>query len=451
MALLLNATLMSHTSAMFCVLLFMYAYWRMERGWRRERGRLVLWGVVAGVALGLVIASRLLTGVSVAIPFIAWSIAQLLRVIRNRVELWRRLRPLLALSLFALLFTALVPLYNDLATGNPTKNLYTLVWWYDIPGFGECCGRAADRGEGGHDVTRGIRMMRFDLSLTAADLFGWQWGALNDDAREHLLNEADYYPQIGLSWLLLPFGLIVAFKRKTPWVIVWLAVGFGWLLFIMRYQNGALGDDPTWSYFWLGIALIWMVLPLFVTGRARDSVRITWSWLLVAVTLSILLLQLTYWIGSQRYSTRYYFEALPAVAILSALPVAWLARRVGRTLVYVVFTGVLLYSLYMYSIPRIDVLHGYNFIDSQVLQGVEARREGDQPVLVIVSGSNVRWRALGELMSVTSPFLDSDIVGAWDYGGARAQLIAMFPDRQVIDMQAEDNEAWFSDEERPLG
>jgi hypothetical protein len=34
MALLLNATLMGHTAALFAVVLFMYAYWRIERGRR---------------------------------------------------------------------------------------------------------------------------------------------------------------------------------------------------------------------------------------------------------------------------------------------------------------------------------------------------------------------------------------------------------------------------------
>jgi hypothetical protein len=54
-------------------------------------------------------------------------------------------------------------------------------------------------------------------------------------------------------------------------------------------------------------------------------------------------------------------------------------------------------------------------------------------------------------MSVTSPLLDSDIVGAWDYQaeGLHDKLIAQFPGRQVIEMEGKGNEAWFVGEEPP--
>ena len=60
-------------------------------------------------------------------------------------------------------------------------------------------------------------------------------------------------------------------------------------------------------------------------------------------------------------------------------------------------------------------------------------------------------------MAVTSPYLDSDIVGAWNYqagngnsgDSVRQQIIARFPGRQVIDMDATGNTAWFADQPRP--
>jgi hypothetical protein len=87
------------------------------------------------------------------------------------------------------------------------------------------------------------------------------------------------------------------------------------------------------------------------------------------------------------------------------------------------------------------------------LDGVQARRDGSGPVLVIVNGNDVRWRALGPLMSVTNPYLTSDIVGAWNYEGSdgkvKQQILDRFPGRQVIEMNAKGNYAWFADEPPP--
>jgi hypothetical protein len=188
----------------------------------------------------------------------------------------------------------------------------------------------------------------------------------------------------------------------------------------------------------------WILLPfgLLIGWRKR------WTWLLAGAALALVVVHLTYWIGSQRYSTRYYSEALTALALISALPLAWLIERTKRRwVVYALLAAGLIYSLYVYSAPRINALYRFNFITPEPIEGVMARRVGDQPVLVIVTGSDVRWRALGTLMSVTSPFLDSDIVVGWDnlQPGVRDEILARFPDRQVIEMQAEGNQAWFTD------
>ncbi len=76
MALLLNATLMSHTSALFWTTLFLYAYWRLERGRHATR-----WGLLGGLALGALVATRPLTAVAVALPVVVWSVMRLVRVI----------------------------------------------------------------------------------------------------------------------------------------------------------------------------------------------------------------------------------------------------------------------------------------------------------------------------------------------------------------------------------
>ncbi len=497
-ALLLNGTLMGHTSALFATALFIYAYWRIEHGTRR-----IAWGAAAGVALGLLVINRPLTAAAVALPFVVWSGARLIRslVSHARTSLsiangksssapvplsiasdregeqnpvsppslpydWRgaggeeglngvngsrfvrTLTPLILLSVIAVVMALLIPIYNTAATGDPTDNLYTYVWSYDTVGFGACCGRT------GHTLEKGIRHLRFDLSLTAADLFGFAAGSITPEVEQHWLTESDYFPMLGLSFVFFPLALIAAFRWKSLLVFAWAAVLVGW--FALPYQTfrpyyyGDLIRDPGFAWGWLAAGLAWVNLPLLFWRKHANS----WTWLLIAVMLTVVGMQIAYWIGSQRYSTRYYYEGLISAAILSAIPIAWLARRINRMVVYGAFALALAWSLFAYSVPRLNVLYHFNNVQRLHIEAVEARREGDRPVLVIINGDNVRWRAFGSLMAVTSPYLDSEIVVAHNYTGdssdsVRERILALFPDRQVIEMDAEENQAWFSDEPPP--
>ncbi len=368
MALLLNATLMGHTSALFAATLFLYAYWRIERGKHTLR-----WGAIAGIALGLLVANRPITGLAVGTPLILYSLVRLVRsVIRPTREsaadravppvetvdatqaspeltpqtesrarkplpargFWAILTPLLLLSTITLIIAAIVPLNNDLATGSPTKDLYTLVWSYDRVGFGKCCGRS------GHTLEKGIRQAGFDLSLTSADLFGWAIGSLTQsngairpDMANHLLTQSTYWYKvgdtwvlIGISWILLPFGFLLAYRRQALLILVWVMAAYSWLRFASAYDGGAHLTDPNFAWLWIGAALGWLYLPLLFW---RDRVH-TWTWILWCAAAGLVIIQMTYWIGSQLYSTRYYFEGLTSLALISAIPIAWLARRIGR-------------------------------------------------------------------------------------------------------------------------
>jgi 4-amino-4-deoxy-L-arabinose transferase-like glycosyltransferase len=456
MALLLNATLMGHTAALFAVTLFFYAYWRIERNRHAVR-----WGVVAGAALGLVVTTRPLTAVGIAAPFVAWSILRLLMDAARRDDergaLRQTLMPLLALAGVTLIISAAVPVYNYAATREPSKNLYTLVWPYDRIGFGA----ANEYGRSGHTLEKGFRHVRFDLSLMAADLYGWQIGSLTTapfdsttikpEIRDQLLNEGDYWPFVGISWLLLPFGLMIGLWQRIRFIAVWLALGFIIITQTLSPPFGLSADllqNSVFAWIWWFVAMAWLCFPLVIIAIRRDNLRGRWTWLLASAALGLIIAHFTYWIGSQRYSTRYYFEGLTALSVLSALPLGWLIQKFARRwLIYGALSAALLYSLYAYSTPRISVLYRYNYIGQDKIDAVEARRDGDRPLLVLVSGRDVRWRATGALMSLTSPFLDSDIVVAWDnlQPGVRDAILARFPDRQVIEMEANGNDSWFKD------
>lgn len=90
-ALLLNATYMNHTSALFFTTLFLYGLWRLEKGKghapRKLRSKL-LWGLCAGLGLGMLIGIRPFTGMALAIPFVAYSGVRVL--IASTVSVYRR-------------------------------------------------------------------------------------------------------------------------------------------------------------------------------------------------------------------------------------------------------------------------------------------------------------------------------------------------------------------------
>jgi len=476
MALLLNATLMNHTAALTFTLLFLWANWRMsrapvlpplrpltERGNEGGRG-VLLYGALAGIALGVIVTLRPLTAAGIATPFIVWHGLRVMRALLARRRFARTLAPLLMLSALTLAISSAIPLYNAATTGDPLKNLYTLIpgWEYDRVGFGEGYGR------NGHTIEKGVAHMRYDLSLTAADLFGWQWGTFTPEAREaansrvpdyerdcnrvnqsqatlqeHLRTCSGYYPVTGLSWLLLMPGLLAGFRRNWAWV--WAIVGMAWLLWLadaFPYSVGA----------WLSVGALWILAPLlFVFPRDESEPRALWTWLLLGVIVSLIGVHLAYWVGSQRYSTRYYFEALGAAAILSALALDWLRReaksRALRAAFVLGFAALCLWSFTQYSLPRINALYGYNRVSQTFIDTVNTRRVSDAPLLVLMSGQNRVWRSGGALLAETSPYLDSDMVFAWYHNDEmRAQLVALMPDREIIEMRADGEVVWFADD-----
>jgi hypothetical protein len=468
-ALLLNATLMSETASLFWATALLYSYWRMERD---QSGLLGPVGV--GVSLGALASTRPLSAVAIGLPLFVHSGARLLaglcRALRrddgpSLTDFQRTLRPLLIVSTLTLLLASSIPWFNYLATGNPWQNLYRLVWSWDRVGFGEGYGPHA------HSLRQGFAQARFDLSLAAADLFGWQLESIDGRMIRHFQIESGYYPGHGMSFVLLPFGLLlgtVGFvdgRRKLLAALIasWSLGALGWALLPAHLATPVLGRTvaqwlgmasdasvhPGFSWFWIVAALLWLLVPLPLLERWQ-SPRASYTWVFAAIALATVIVQMTYWIGAQRYGPRYYFGALSSAALLSALALAGLARVLGRR-GWVVLGALLLLSvlgLVRYSLPRIATLYRFNQISPALIEGAEARRDGERPVVVIVNGPNsgperVRWRSYGSLMAVTSPYLDGEIVAARDPGTLREQILARFAGRQVIDLDAAADDAAF--------
>lgn len=476
-AVLLNASLMGHTAALCYATLFIYAYWRIETGRHPLR-----WGLGAGGALGMLAMTRPLTAIAIALPFILWSGARLLHALFNRklngrhlnrgrlgkrggtahhpaplMTLWQTLYPLLGLSAVAIVLALAIPIFNTIASGAPDTNMYTMIWEYDRVGFGECCGRTAP----GHMLEKAFRHTRFDLSLTAADLFGWQLDPVTPALQEHLRTQATYWPPTGLSFVLLPFGAVLGvligartIERRLLRAALfagWLGIAALWCVFPIRTASGIV-TDPTFSWLWIGLGAVILFSPLLLIVWQQDDKRLAYTWLLLAVVLGIVLVQMTYWVGSQRYSTRYYYEALTAAALLTAFPLAWLAQRLAQPVVYGALLLVTAFSFYNYTTPRINALYRFNFISPELIDAVNARRMGDTPVVVIVTGETtgedrVRWRSYGTLMAVTDPYLQNDIVAARSYNADMTQqILDNLGERQVIELLAAGNGWSFADD-----
>lgn len=480
MALLLNATLMSHTSGLFFTTLFMYAYWRIEKGRYTH-----FWGMIAGISLGILASTRPLTTLGIGLPFIAWSIVRLILAVISKeksVSLLPYLKPivtpLIVLSIVTLVLASSIPTFSFVATGDPQQNLYELVWDYDRIGFGEGHGRNR------HRLEKALNHARFDLSLTATDLFGWQFEPVNAEMISHFQSEADFYPSKGYSFYLLPLGLFLGLflvnrrqlNLRFNWLLVWSIIAYGWVWFPQNLSTDVFGlgtvasilgaettliGDETFSWIWISLALLWLYLPLFIYHNFRETPQIPYTWLIFSVLGSVIIVQMLYWIGSQRYSTRYYYEALSSASLLTAIPIAWGINKIAsvlkdkqvmlwRIVAYGVFLGFCIFTLYNYSTPRIMALYRFNGISPQLIEEVEAQRLDERPILVIVTGATsgderVRWRSYAALMAVTSPYLDSDIVVVRDFGTSRQDFIAQYPDRQIIDVFAVGNDAYVQD------
>jgi hypothetical protein len=387
-ALLLNGSLMGHTAGLFGATLALYAVWRLERG-RGKRAARYAWGALAGLALGVLLINRPLTGLAVAAPLAACSAR---RVIGTAWQAGgraagRALGPLALLAAVLLLVGAIWPAYNHAVSArrgesfpaylgrflarDPDTNLYLRVWPYDRVGFGPGHGRAA----GGHTLARGWDHARSDLRCAARDAFGW--------ARP---------PEAGVS------------------------------------PDDACESGGGWSY--------WSALPLAFALVAGWRDR--WTWLLLGVPVALIAAQMAYWVGAGVYGARYYFEGLTAVALLAALGLDRLryllgGSRAGRAAFWIGLLGLAAYALAIYAPARLAPLHGYGAVSRAEIAAVEAlRQDPDRPLVVIAVGEH-RWREVAAIMALTPPDRAAEIILARDPTGTTwPEIVAQFPDREVI-------------------
>ncbi|RIK42318.1 MAG: hypothetical protein DCC58_11160 [Chloroflexi bacterium] len=296
----------------------------------------------------------------------------------------RRVPSYLAMAGCFLPFVALLLLYNNLTTGNPFKSAYELWWPFDKIGFGAGIGIT-----GHHDVAQGLRFTRMNVEMIADYLYGWP-----------------------LRLSLLPATIAA-------------------LTALLRLGAGA---------YRLGRARL---------ARRRQAAQALpagtgWDIALLAMTLTLVTVHVAYPTPGQMYGPRYYFEALPALTLLSArgiiLLAGWLSaagtlasrgnRQVAQGAASLAFIAVLLLSLHAatnFSRETIRSYRGWNNVNDSGLRTVEAAELENAVVFVTVA----KWNEYAPFFIENTPQLDTNVIYAIDRGDAlNRRMLADFPGRQ---------------------
>jgi len=191
----------------------------------------------------------------------------------------------------------------------------------------------------------------------------------------------------------------------------------------------------------------WIFLP-FGFWAARKKPLAYFS---ASITGSLVLIYLAYWVSSWLLGSRYYFEALPGLALLSAGGIIWLAggeraqkknRPLNklRLLGITVIVSLLIFSNIYFYLParlgRLQGLYGIERGDLEIFASPEM--EEYQPALVIVDAED--WMPYGSTLVLESPALDSPLIFAWsigpktdrrlrDYYQGERNILYYYPDR----------------------
>lgn len=162
--------------------------------------------------------------------------------------------------------------------------------------------------------------------------------------------------------------------------------------------------------------LSWLFLPFGLLALRRSRA----GWLLTGIIPSLLLVYGAYWIGSWLYGPRYYYEALPSLAVVSAWGAAWLAGwlsenpRLARLRRYGV--GALLMILFaltaIYDPIRVGGMYKLYGI-SRELQRPILEKDLDQALILVHTR---RWMGYGAVLPLSPPFADGEILVAWSRG-----------------------------------
>jgi 4-amino-4-deoxy-L-arabinose transferase-like glycosyltransferase len=185
--------------------------------------------------------------------------------------------------------------------------------------------------------------------------------------------------------------------------------------------------------FYLTLALA--SLP-FTLGRSNR-----WDWAFLASAGFVIIAYVAYWNPGVMYGPRYYFAAVPGIALLTArgleelyrwplrISRGWAPDRIAALAIPAAVLALLVsYNLSVYLPAQIPVYHSYNYTSAASVNAVQ--RAGIHHALIfVVSTPAYEWWSYGSVFSSNSPLLDGDIVYARDQGSADRTLMRAYPGR----------------------
>ncbi|MGA9531408.1 MAG: hypothetical protein WBR18_01715 [Anaerolineales bacterium] len=182
--------------------------------------------------------------------------------------------------------------------------------------------------------------------------------------------------------------------------------------------QAGLHDAFGWPY------LSWLFIPLGILPLAKRA----GGWLALALLPSLVLVYGAYWIGSWLFGPRYYYEALPLLAVLSAAGIGWLAgwlpgvgrSRPAKLATVALVAALMAVDLLLYIPTRVGGMKGLYGISSAPVRSLRASNLGHALIFV----QSERWMGYANLLPLAPPFSDSDLRIAWSIGLQADQQVA---------------------------
>ncbi|HSB90172.1 MAG TPA: hypothetical protein VLD63_09125 [Anaerolineales bacterium] len=164
---------------------------------------------------------------------------------------------------------------------------------------------------------------------------------------------------------------------------------------LFAWQHDLFG----WPY------LSWILIPvgLMALRKRRDA------WVSAAILPSLVLVHLAYWVGSWLLGPRYFVEAVPALAAVSAAGVTRLAGslrssgavRLRPLAVVALMAALVTLDVGVYVPVRVGGLHGLYGITREKMAPLE---NTDLAEALVIVHAEPNWTAYGTLLMLTAPF-----------------------------------------------
>lgn len=269
------------------------------------------------------------------------------------------------------------------------------------------------------DASTRLRVLAIGLLalFVGALMFAWQFAVTGDP----------FLNPYTLWWKYDKVGFGPGFGRQAGghslhWALVNLA--------------GSLGTGARDLFGWGPIS--WLFLPFGAWAARRNRA----SWPVLSVFPSLVLVYMTYWIGSNLYGPRYYYEGLYSLTLASAAGIFWLgdevmqsapARRWMQTATVLLVIVLVGFDLGHYLPRRLEELHGLYGISRSMFEPFETEQaRALAPALIIVHFEN-EWTEYGGLLELENAGLSSPFIFAISRGAAKDRaLAALYPDRRVF-------------------